>query len=70
MHRVKLLKAGNAWNVIADGHFSSCADLELAAVKALTLAELQGTSVELGAGVPPDALERGEARRRLESRAG
>jgi hypothetical protein len=63
MDRVKLVKAGDAWNVVAHGHLSSCADLELAAVKALSLAERYGASVELGEGVPKDALERGRRRR-------
>jgi hypothetical protein len=62
MNRVKLLKSGDAWNVVADGHFSSSADLDLAVAKALQLAELQRASVELGDGVPRDALERGRGR--------
>lgn len=69
MSRVKLLKAGNAWDVVADGHLSSCADLELAADKALALAESNGVEVELGEGVPPEALERMRERRRREPRA-
>jgi hypothetical protein len=69
MSRVKLLKSGDAWEVVADGHLSSCADLELAAAKALTLAELHGVEVELGEGVPPEALERARERRRHEPRA-
>ena len=69
MSRVKLLKSGNAWDVVADGHLSSCADLELAAVKALTLAELHGVEVELGEGVPPEALERAREQRRHRARA-
>jgi hypothetical protein len=63
MNRVKLLKAGDTWNVVADGHFSSCADLELAVAKALMLAEIQGTSVELGDGVPREAHDRARRRR-------
>jgi hypothetical protein len=68
MNRVKLLKAGEAWNVVAEGHLSSCADLEVAAAKALVLAELHGSSVELGEGVPEDALERGRRRREQSKR--
>ncbi len=63
MRCVKLLKSGEAWNVVADGHLSSCVDLEIAAVKALSLAERHGCSVVLGEGVPEDALERGRRRR-------
>jgi hypothetical protein len=68
MSRVKLLKSGDAWNVVADGYLSSCADLELAVSKALTLAEVHGVEVELGEGVPSDALERARERRRGEPR--
>jgi hypothetical protein len=67
VHRVKLLKAGDAWNVVADGHLSSCADIELAALKALELSELHGWPIELGPGVPADALDRVKRRRHLES---
>jgi hypothetical protein len=64
MNRIKLLKSGDAWNVIAYGHLSSCPTLELAVVKALTLAEVHGAEVELGEGVPAEALELGRRRRK------
>ncbi len=69
MGRVKLQKSGNAWEVVADGHLSSCADLELAAAKALALAEVHGVEVELGAGVPPRSARARAERRRREPRA-
>jgi hypothetical protein len=63
MNQVKLLKAGDAWNVVTKGYLSSSTDLDLAVRKALELAETHGADVELGDGVPRDALMRGRERR-------
>jgi hypothetical protein len=67
MSHVQLLKAGDAWNVVADGHLSSCADLELAALKAVELAELHGWPIDLGNEVPVDALHRARRRHQREA---
>ena len=61
--KVKLLKDADRWTVIARGTIASCANLDQAVDKALLLAERDGIPIELGAGVPSDALERGRVRR-------
>jgi hypothetical protein len=61
---IKLLRADGLWKVVGDGLLSEASDLAWAALDALQLAEQYGTTVELGDGVPEDALEL--ARYRLE----
>lgn len=63
MSKIKLLRDNGLWKVVGDSLLSESNDLEWAALDALLLAELHGTTVELGEGVPADALERGRARR-------
>jgi hypothetical protein len=62
MSTIKLLRDSDFWKVVGDGLQSESSDLEWAALDALVLAELHGTTVELGEGVPADALELGRAR--------
>lgn len=56
---IKLQRGTEGWIVLGNGVLVTSQDLESAAVSALLLAELHGTAVELGAGVPGSALERG-----------
>jgi hypothetical protein len=57
---IKLQKRGTGWEVIGEGVSNRAVDLDWAAFDALFLAEIHGTHVELGDGVPPDALELGK----------
>ena len=59
---IKLLRGEGTWKVIGDELLSEASDLGWAALDALLLAEQQGTTVELGEGVPEDALELGRER--------
>jgi hypothetical protein len=49
---IKLLRSDGLWKVVGDELLSESSDLEWAALDALLLAELHGTTVELGEGVP------------------
>jgi hypothetical protein len=60
---IKLLHQDGLWRVVSDGLLSESSDLEWAALDALLLAEIYGTTIELGAGVPADALDRARAKR-------
>ncbi len=57
---IKLQKQGTGWVVTGEGISNAAVDLDWAAFDALLLAEIHGTNVELGDGVPPDALELGK----------
>lgn len=56
---IKLVRGDGIWKVLGDGVLAESSDLAWAAFDALTLADLQGASVELGEGVPKDALDLG-----------
>jgi hypothetical protein len=56
---IKVLREGGLWKVVGQGVNIEARELEWAIFDALTLAEIQGVTVELGEGVPKDALERG-----------
>jgi hypothetical protein len=56
---IKLQKHGMGWMVSGEGVSNRAVDLDWAAFDALFLAEVHGTTVELGEGVPSDALELG-----------
>lgn len=58
MTTIKLLRSDGVWKVVGKTLLSQSLDLEWAAFDALLLAELHGASIELGEGVPEDALER------------
>ena len=52
------------WEVTGEGISNTAVDLDWAAFDALFLAEVHGTTVELGEGVPPDALDLGRQLRK------
>ena len=56
---IRLQKHGTGWVVSGEGVSNRAVDLDWAAFDALFLAEVHGTTVELGEGVPGDALELG-----------
>jgi hypothetical protein len=58
---IKLCRGDTEWEVAVDGEVVSCSkDLQWAAFDALLLAEIYETSrVEVGEGVPLDAIEQG-----------
>jgi hypothetical protein len=60
---IKVLREAGLWKVVGDGINIETRELAWAVFDALTLAEIHGTTVELGEGVPADALEVGRARR-------
>ena len=59
--RIKLCRGDTEWEVAVDGEVvSSSRDLEWAAFDALLLAEIyEASRVEVGEGVPFDAIEQG-----------
>jgi hypothetical protein len=58
--KVRLEQAGVEWQVSGGGVTAKHTDLDVAACSAVRLAELMGaTRIELGEGVPADAVERG-----------
>jgi hypothetical protein len=59
---IKLVRGDGVWKVVGSGVLAESADLGLAAFDALTLAEIHGTTVELGEGVPANALDLARAR--------
>ncbi len=61
--KIKVLREGGLWKVVGEGINIETRELEWAVFDALTLAEIHGATIELGEGVPEDALERGRARR-------
>lgn len=56
---IKVLRSGGFWKVVGAGVHIEARVLAWAAFDALTLADLNGTVVELGEGVPEDALAQG-----------
>ncbi len=60
---IKLLCVDGLWKVMGETLLSESSDLEWAALDALLLSEIYGTTVELGDGVPADALDRARAKR-------
>ena len=60
---IKVLREGGLWKVAGEGISIETRELEWAIFDALTLADIHGATVELGEGVPQDALERGRGRR-------
>jgi hypothetical protein len=56
---IRLRWSGTAWEVVGKDVLTTALELDWAAFDALVLAELHGTTVELGDGVPADALELG-----------
>lgn len=61
---IKLQKHGMGWVVSGEGVTNRAVDLDWAAFDALFLAEVHGTTIELGEGVPDDALDLGRQLRR------
>jgi hypothetical protein len=59
---IKLERGSNGWVVLRGGVLSVSRELEEAAFGAVLLADLHATSVELGNGVPEEALERARQR--------
>lgn len=66
---IKLVRGDGVWKVVGDGVLAESSELAWAAFDALTLAELQGATVELGEGVPRDALELGRQKGRCSRRS-
>ena len=57
---IHLRKVGAYWAVSVRGAEVRCQDLAWAALSAMDLAEKLELPVELGEGVPPDALKKGK----------
>jgi hypothetical protein len=60
---IRLERGGDGWVVLEGGVFSVSQKLEDAALGALLLAELHGTTLELGSDVPEEVIERVRRRR-------
>jgi hypothetical protein len=60
---IKLERRGDGWVVMGESVLSTSPELADAALSASFLAELYGTTVELGGGVPHEVLEQAERRR-------
>lgn len=56
---IKVVRSGGFWKVVGAGVHIEARVLAWAAFDALTLADLNGAVVELGEGVPEDALAQG-----------
>jgi hypothetical protein len=59
LSRLELLRGDGVWKVVGVGVRIETRVLAWAALDALTLAEMYGAVVELGEGVPEDALAQG-----------
>jgi hypothetical protein len=71
---IKVERVPEGWVVVENGVLTMSPDVDAAVFKALVLAEVHGTSLELGSDVPEEALTRarrlkqGFAARRLQQR--
>jgi hypothetical protein len=61
---IRLVRGDGVWQVVGDSVLAESPDLAWAAFDALALAELEGSGVELGEGVPKNALDLGRRRSR------
>jgi hypothetical protein len=60
---IKVLRGEGTWKVVGVGVNIEARELDWAVFDALTVAEVHGTTVELGEGVPENALELGRSLR-------
>jgi hypothetical protein len=59
---IKLERRNDVWVVVGDRVLSVSQKIEDAALSAILLADLQGTSVKLGCGVPEEVLDHARGR--------
>ena len=59
---IKLVRGDGAWRVVGESVLAESSDLAWAAFDAVMLAKIQDTTVELGDGVPEDAIAQARER--------